>query len=367
MLALCSLAAAVNQGRAWQVAMDTIDRRPDTAAAWSVVVDRAEVIFIAQATLGVATSIVFLWWLYLAVYRAKARAPMAVSLGPRWAVFAWLVPVANLWLPPIVVFSTFRADSTSPGVGRFTLVTTWWVLALAWPLLWVGGRIVEGNNGGTWWSHRDAAIWFAASNITLTLAAILMIVIVAKATGPQYAPRSQARLGAASRIGASGIDAPYLESIWQSAVDIRDELAIGVALRKVREQSRSRSSDYLDADRRVLTGALLWKEQSRPYAGGQWVLLGLLIAGVGYVITALSYSESEPGGHYLVFYGPVLVGAWFILRGALTMFRTAQLRRQIGTLLRESVDHDPETVPFLSEYRRYLSSRNAPKGATKHS
>ncbi|MFG2787460.1 DUF4328 domain-containing protein [Streptomyces sp. NPDC048419] len=79
------------------------------------------------------TATLFLTWFHRSRRNARLISPGAELGSDAWAVFAWLIPVVNLWVPRGLLLGTQRASS--PGTtekGRDdVLVNAWW-------LAWVG-------------------------------------------------------------------------------------------------------------------------------------------------------------------------------------------------------------------------------------
>jgi hypothetical protein len=85
----------------------------------------------SRVVFGVAllsTIITFLWWLYVAL-RNLVRWGLRPRWGPGWAVGSWLIPVADLVLPLLVVREAARRSGSGPGGSALVLV--WWVVFLA--------------------------------------------------------------------------------------------------------------------------------------------------------------------------------------------------------------------------------------------
>jgi hypothetical protein len=81
-----------------------------------------------------AAGVLLMVWLYRASHNARLVAPSAPML-PTWTVFAWLIPFANLVLPPRVLFDVLRAGARRGGRAvDLAEVAGWW---LAWTGAWV--------------------------------------------------------------------------------------------------------------------------------------------------------------------------------------------------------------------------------------
>jgi len=135
----------------------------------------------SRAVFGVAllsTFITFLWWLYVAL-RNLHRWGLRPRWGPGWAVGSWLIPVADLVLPLLVVREAARRSGS--GRGGSALVLVWWVVFLA------------GEGLG------DFSTLAAAVTVPVFIAAAaLAIAVVAHITGLQV--RHHAALGATARV-----------------------------------------------------------------------------------------------------------------------------------------------------------------------
>jgi hypothetical protein len=75
-----------------------------------------------------STIITFLYWLYVAL-RNLVRWGLRPRWGPGWAIGSWLIPVADLVLPLLVVREAARRSGS--GRGGTALVVVWWVVFLA--------------------------------------------------------------------------------------------------------------------------------------------------------------------------------------------------------------------------------------------
>jgi hypothetical protein len=78
-----------------------------------------------------ATAIAFITWLVIATRNLRSwRLP--TPYGPGWAIGAWLIPVANLVVPVVVVNQTARGSATAPVPNlppqraNRALIWSWW-------------------------------------------------------------------------------------------------------------------------------------------------------------------------------------------------------------------------------------------------
>ncbi|WP_330240393.1 DUF4328 domain-containing protein [Streptomyces sp. NBC_00525] len=99
-----------------------------------------------QGIAVLATGIVFLVWLRRARHNAEVFDPYCHTLRPGWAIGAWFVPIANLWLPYRVATGVWTA-SVPPDtlVSRATaprgVLNAWWAALVATQIL---GRVAGG-------------------------------------------------------------------------------------------------------------------------------------------------------------------------------------------------------------------------------
>ncbi|MEV7585324.1 DUF4328 domain-containing protein [Streptomyces erythrochromogenes] len=89
------------------------------------------------------TIVVFIVWFHRVRSNGGIFRPDAFTLGRGWAIGAWFVPVANLFLPCRVALQTWRASTQRGPDGAerkasVTLLASWWVL---WVLAASGDRV----------------------------------------------------------------------------------------------------------------------------------------------------------------------------------------------------------------------------------
>ncbi|MEW2373865.1 DUF4328 domain-containing protein [Streptomyces sp. NPDC006656] len=89
------------------------------------------------------TVVVFIIWFHRVRSNGGVFRPDVFTLGRGWAIGAWFVPVANLFLPHRIARQTWRASTQygpdgSERTAPATLLTSWWVL---WVLAAVTGRV----------------------------------------------------------------------------------------------------------------------------------------------------------------------------------------------------------------------------------
>ncbi|MFC5285980.1 DUF4328 domain-containing protein [Actinokineospora guangxiensis] len=126
--------------RSYHLVRDVLSRFP-TVTAEQVAVAEQRAAWLSWAWLGgLALSwVAFAVWLWRARVNAARVCDAGHRLRIRWAVLAWVVPVANLWWPQMVLADVHRASrpSTPERGARLAevrgspLVGLWWAAFLA--------------------------------------------------------------------------------------------------------------------------------------------------------------------------------------------------------------------------------------------
>ncbi|WP_197523493.1 DUF4328 domain-containing protein [Actinokineospora pegani] len=140
-MAMVVIAALVawQSWRSLHLVRDIAAGAPVTAEQVDTAQSRAELLAWAWLVgLGV-TWIAFTWWLWRARGNAERLCAGRHQLARGWVVGAWLVPVANLWWPRMVVADVRRASHPdTPPQGRNLrkvrpgrAVDVWWAALLA--------------------------------------------------------------------------------------------------------------------------------------------------------------------------------------------------------------------------------------------
>jgi hypothetical protein len=114
--------------------------------------NHGRLLFVSRAAvvLGVASAILWLFWQFRSQSNVRALGAPGMRFRPTFTVLAWMVPVANLVLPPLAVRELWRASDpdVAPGEWRRTrtspVIWLWWLAFLAGLVLlaFAYGRIV---------------------------------------------------------------------------------------------------------------------------------------------------------------------------------------------------------------------------------
>ncbi|MET9443676.1 DUF4328 domain-containing protein [Streptomyces sp. NPDC006610] len=120
-------------------------------------------------------AIVFVVWFFLMRRSTGLLAPDAFRRGPGWAIWGWLIPVANLWIPYRVAVGMWGACAPLPdGDDRRRTpmwpVNLWWALFVATTLLGrvTAARLDAAEGPG---QIRDAVLQYAALDLLYVAAA----------------------------------------------------------------------------------------------------------------------------------------------------------------------------------------------------
>lgn len=145
---------------------------------------------VATMSTFVACGVVFILWFRRARINAEVFAPDGHSLVRGWAVWGWLVPVVNLWIPRRVALDIWSASTTGAHLGQAPrqssgLVNAWWTL---WVVSTVPTALAT-------WSHAKAegpaetrqALALTLLSVLLDIAAaVLAVRVVRRLTAMQH-------------------------------------------------------------------------------------------------------------------------------------------------------------------------------------
>ncbi|MEO5875625.1 MAG: DUF4328 domain-containing protein [Streptosporangiaceae bacterium] len=126
-------------------------------------------VFVISGALAGITGLLFVTWLW----RAHAQAPGPIRYGRGWTVGGWLVPLANLWVPPRLVHDIWISSgryqmAQRHGVGL--VIIAWWTALLSSIGL---ARMFPAAETGTIADARFAVHLGVAASATQALAAAL--------------------------------------------------------------------------------------------------------------------------------------------------------------------------------------------------
>ncbi|MFJ3980085.1 DUF4328 domain-containing protein [Streptomyces sp. NPDC090021] len=135
------------------------------------------------------TVVVFIVWFHRVRTNGGIFRPGAFTLGPGWAIGAWFIPVANLFLPYRIARETWRAstqrgpdgsDRTAPAA----LLTSWWVL---WVVSAIVGRVFSGIYAGadTVDELLEAGRLGIVADLATMIAGVLAVLFVRRLTAMQ--------------------------------------------------------------------------------------------------------------------------------------------------------------------------------------
>lgn len=147
----------------------------------------------------VVTAIVFLVWLRRSVSNARALGVVTGDYTPNWAVFAWMVPIANL-VAPYRLIRDLHNDLAAPASDRpgIRLIRAWWTAWLVGDIIGVVDFAILGSAPtlGAPMVHVGTAL----GQIALFAAAILAAGVVRRV-----------ERGAGSRVARRGHEGPDLD------------------------------------------------------------------------------------------------------------------------------------------------------------
>ncbi|WP_370414511.1 DUF4328 domain-containing protein [Streptomyces fradiae] len=144
---------------------------------------------LVQLLLYVATVVLWIVWFHRTRLNAEVWAPAEHSRTTGWAIGAWFIPFANLWIPRNIAAEIWRASRPDPSApdasGELRLLNGWWTLFV---LENVADRIASRlyDKAETADAYVDAASWLAVSNALNLAAAVLAILFVRKLTSMQH-------------------------------------------------------------------------------------------------------------------------------------------------------------------------------------
>ncbi|MFG3188668.1 DUF4328 domain-containing protein [Streptomyces omiyaensis] len=145
---------------------------------------------VAAACAILATAVVFVVWFHRVRRNAGVFAPDTQTRTPGWAVGAWFIPFANLWIPRQIAVEVWRASRQDPyaadGARELTVLNAWWTC-------FVAGLVLD-RLSGTLYDRAEtldalatAAAWSVAGCVFAAAAGVLAILFVRRLTSMQHA------------------------------------------------------------------------------------------------------------------------------------------------------------------------------------
>jgi hypothetical protein len=154
--------------------------------------DRVDTLNDVFLALIVITVITFMIWMFRAAKNNEALARPAPRFGPGWAIGGWLIPLANVVIPVLIMQDLWRGSDPSVPRGdtrwkignRSLLVGFWWGL-LFFGRVFVAVGNSRFNDGSTIDDLRSAINLQIVGNIASVAAAVLGILVVRAITARQ--------------------------------------------------------------------------------------------------------------------------------------------------------------------------------------
>ncbi|GAA3073733.1 hypothetical protein GCM10017562_46900 [Streptomyces roseofulvus] len=143
----------------------------------------------AFALTGIATAVVFLIWFHRVRQNAGVFAPDSQTRTEGWAIGAWFIPLANLWIPRQIAVEVWRASRRDPsaadGARELTLLNSWWTCFVVGVVL---DRLSSSlyDQAETLDALTTAATWSLAGYGFIVAAGVLAILFVRRLTSMQH-------------------------------------------------------------------------------------------------------------------------------------------------------------------------------------
>ncbi|WP_405725853.1 DUF4328 domain-containing protein [Streptomyces sp. NBC_01537] len=114
-----------------------------------------------------AAAVLFLVWLSRCRRNAELLSPGTAAVSGVWAVFAWLIPVVNLWVPRAFVANVQRASAGGEGKEpKRGLVNVWWGFLVAHTVVTAMGQLM-GQGKSVPFIVLSAGLNFAAAALVI--------------------------------------------------------------------------------------------------------------------------------------------------------------------------------------------------------
>ncbi|MFD9976633.1 DUF4328 domain-containing protein [Streptomyces sp. NPDC059017] len=137
----------------------------------------------------VAAGTLFIVWFHRVRQNAEVFAPGTQRRTPGWAIGAWFIPIANMWIPRGIAADVLRASRPDPyggGVEGRGLLNAWWGA-------WVCSLVFDRYASRTYDRAEDAEAIHDAAALVLAgagidiFAAVLAVLFVRRITSMQHA------------------------------------------------------------------------------------------------------------------------------------------------------------------------------------
>ncbi|MCZ7458439.1 DUF4328 domain-containing protein [Streptomyces sp. WMMC940] len=158
----------------------------DAASRADYAMAGSSVLYVAAV---VAAGTLFIVWFHRVRQNAEVFAPDAQRRTPGWAIGAWFIPIANLWIPRGIAADVLRASRTDPYGGEAKgrgLLNAWWGA-------WVWSMVFDRYASRTYDRAQDpeaihdaAALVLAGAGFDI-VAAVLAVLFVRRLTSMQHA------------------------------------------------------------------------------------------------------------------------------------------------------------------------------------
>ncbi|WP_369167542.1 DUF4328 domain-containing protein [Streptomyces sp. R28] len=142
-----------------------------------------------QVIVYLPAAIVFVVWFFRMRRNTGLLAPDQFRRGPGWAVGAWLIPLANLWMPYRIALEMWGAATPLPAEGeryraRTWPVNLWWAL-FAFSVLFNRYAGTKYKDAETLTEIRDGVVQYMAADVLHIVAAAAAVYFAVRLTAMQ--------------------------------------------------------------------------------------------------------------------------------------------------------------------------------------
>jgi hypothetical protein len=140
----------------------------------------ATVELMVEAGVLIVTAVAFISWLYLALKNIQGWRIAGLSWGPGWAIGGWLIPLANLVIPALVVNAAYKGSEAPagrryPGYGRPGLIVAWWLTFV------IGGRLQNASGRDVSGQGVVYPVTYTTMEAALAITAALLAIAIVRA------------------------------------------------------------------------------------------------------------------------------------------------------------------------------------------